>query len=221
MKKLFIVFAVVLIGLLLIKQKDMTFRQSFMKFFYPAIMWVTGIFGGKKELAENTNMQQPTVSFYTLQATANNNTVTDFSQYKGKTILIVNTASDCGFTGQFSELETLYQQHKDSLVILGFPANDFKGQEKKNDEQIAEFCKVNYGVNFPLMKKSKVVKGDGQNNVYQWLTNPKQNGWCSKTPTWNFSKYIINKDGVLTHFFAHTVSPLDSKVQKALFQAKP
>jgi glutathione peroxidase len=217
MKKLFIVLAVILISLLLIKQKDMTFRQSFMKFFYPVIMWVSGVFGGKKDMVENKSMQSPSVSFYTLSATANNNTTVDFSQFKGKTVMIVNTASDCGYTAQFAELETLYKQHKDSLVILGFPANDFKGQEKKNDEEIAQFCKVNYGVTFSLMKKSQVVKGNEQNAVYQWLTNPAQNGWCSSTPGWNFSKYIINKNGVLTHFFAHKVSPLDKDVKKALF----
>jgi len=217
MKKLLITLAVIICSLLLIKQENMTWRQSFLKLFYPVIMWVSGVFGGKKDVAINASMQQPKIPFYSLSATANNNNTVDFSSFQGKPVLIVNTASDCGFSGQYAELETLYQQYKDSLVIIGFPANDFKNQEKKSDEDIATFCKVNYGVTFPIMKKSQVIKGSEQNKVYQWLTNPAQNGWCNTAPVWNFSKYIINKDGVLTHFFPQTVSPLDKKVKAALF----
>ena len=140
----------------------------------------------------------------------------DLHQYKGKKILLVNTASDCGFTAQYDELEKLYQQYKDRLVIIAFPANDFKEQEKKDDPSIATFCKLNYGISFPLMQKSHVIKGAEQNAVFQWLSDAKLNGWCDQQPVWNFSKYLINEEGELTHFFAMTVSPLGKEVVGAL-----
>jgi glutathione peroxidase len=127
---------------------------------------------------------------------------------KGKKVLIVNTASDCGFTGQYDELEKLHQQYKDKLIILGFPANDFKEQEKGDDAGIAEFCKVNFGVTFQLMQKSHVVKSAEQNPVFAWLSHKEKNGWCEQQPVWNFSKYLINEEGVLVGFYAQTVSPL-------------
>jgi glutathione peroxidase len=211
MKKFLIIPVVILITLLLIKKKDMTWRQSFLKTVYPLIMLKSKWFPHEKSVQLNSKGIQPAISFYTLQATANNGAVVDFNAFKGKKVLIVNTASDCGFTAQYDELETLHQRYKDKLVIIGFPANDFKQQEQKDDVSIAEFCKVNFGVTFLLMQKSH-VKGPEQNAVFQWLTDPEQNGWCNQQPLWNFSKYIINEEGVLVAFFAHTVSPLDKGI---------
>ena len=196
----------------------MTWRQSILKSIYPLVMLKTKLFSEKKEVQINTKAIVPIQSFYDLNTIANNGTSFEFSIYRGKKILIVNTASDCGYTGQYDDLEKLYQQHKDKLVIIAFPANDFKGQEKKDDQAIAEFCKVNYGITFPLMQKSHVVKGAEQNEMFQWLSDAGKNGWCNQQPVWNFCKYLINENGVLTHFFAQTVSPLGEEVGKAIKQ---
>jgi glutathione peroxidase len=135
--------------------------------------------------------------------------------FRGKKVLLVNTASDCGYTGQYAELEALYKQYKDDgLVIIGFPANDFKQQEQRDDAAIAEFCKINYGVTFLLAQKSSVIKSAEQNPVFQWLSSLSLNGWNEQEPTWNFCKYIVNEDGVLEAFFPQGVSPLDESLIK-------
>lgn len=194
----------------------MTWRQSFLKTVYPLVMLKGKWFPDKKQVQANRNNMQPLISFYSLQVIANNGTILHFNDFKGKKVLIVNTASDCGFTAQYNELEELQKKYKDKLVILGFPANDFKGQEKKDDATIAEFCKVNFGVSFQLMQKSHVIKGSGQNSVFQWLTQAEKNGWCNQQPLWNFSKYLVNEEGILVGFFAHTVSPVDKEMIAAI-----
>ena len=216
MKKYFILTTVLVVALLLVKQKDMTFRQSILKTLYPVIMFFGKIFPSKHAALVNDKFIQPSVAFYQLKAIANNGDTISFEKFNGKKVMIVNTASDCGYTGQYDELEKLHQQYKDSLVILGFPANDFKEQEKKKDNEIASFCKINYGVTFQLMKKSHVIKSTEQNEVFKWLSDSTKNGWCNQQPVWNFSKYVINENGVLTNFFAQTISPLDKKVIDAI-----
>ncbi|MCW3087936.1 MAG: glutathione peroxidase [Sediminibacterium sp.] len=216
MKTLLICFIFILLSLFLIKRKDMTWRQSFLKTVYPLVMLKGKLFPDKKQVQLNAANAKPVVSFYTLMATANNGSVVNFQDLKGKKVLLVNTASDCGYTGQYDELEKLHKQYPGQLVILGFPANDFKEQEKKDDAGIAEFCKINFGVSFPLMQKSHVVKGAEQNPVFQWLSQADKNGWCNQQPVWNFSKYLVNEEGVLVGFFAHTVSPGDRKVIEAI-----
>jgi glutathione peroxidase len=216
MKKIFIITTVLVVSLLFLKQKDMTIRQSILKTIYPVIMFFGKIFPSKNAVLTNDKIIQPSFSFYQLKAIANNGDTVHFDQFKGKKVLIVNTASDCGFTAQYDELEKLHQQYQNNVVILGFPANDFKEQEKKKDDEIAYFCKINYGVTFQLMKKSHVVKGSEQNEVFAWLSDSTKNGWCNQQPVWNFSKYVINEQGVLTNFFAQTVSPLDKKVIRVL-----
>ena len=216
MRKLVIVLTLVIITLFLIKRKDMTWRQSFLKTVYPLVMLKSKWFPHEKSVQVNSKGIQPVISFYTLHAISNNGAIVDFNVFKGKKVLIVNTASDCGFTAQYDELEELHSRYKDSLIIIGFPANDFKQQEQKNDAAIAEFCKINFVVTVSLMQKSQVVKGPEQNQVFQWLTQADKNGWCSQQPLWNFSKYIINENGVLVGFFAHTVSPLDKKLLKLI-----
>jgi glutathione peroxidase len=201
---------------MLIKRKDMTWRQSILKTIYPLIMLKGKLFPGSKDVQVNKDQKQPVNSFYTLKAVNNHGDTIDFSQFKGKKVMIINTASDCGFTGQYDELEKLHQQYKDKLVMLAFPANDFKEQEKKDDAAIAEFCKVNYGITFMLMQKTHVIKGAEQNPVFQWLSHKEQNGWCEQVPVWNFSKYTINEEGVLTHFFSQMVSPLSKEVNSAI-----
>ncbi|HAK11712.1 MAG TPA: glutathione peroxidase [Chitinophagaceae bacterium] len=194
------------------KRTDMTWRQSLMKTFYGLIMLPGKLFGSKTAVQLNTADQLPKSSVFALSTTGINGQTLNLSDYQGKYLLLVNTASDCGYTGQYAELETLYQQYKDKLVVIGFPANDFKEQEKGSNASIAAFCQKNYGVSFPLAAKASVVKGAAQQPIYQWLTNPAQNGWCSQAPVWNFSKYLIAPDGKLIGFFAQTVSPLDKQL---------
>ena len=130
--------------------------------------------------------------------------------------MIVNTASNCGYTNQYQELQKLYQTAKENLEIIAFPANDFKEQEKGNDDEIAKFCSINYGVQFPIAKKSSVTKNEDQNNIFSWLTNKQQNGWNDYQPHWNFSKYLINEEGILTHYFHPAISPLSEEVFEAI-----
>jgi glutathione peroxidase len=187
----------------------MNFRQKMMKFLYPLIMKV----GKKKPI---TGDAKPLVPFYDLKAQLNNGKEFSFEELKNKNVLIVNTASNCGFTAQYAELEKLHSNYKHDLVILGFPANDFKEQEKDDDATIAQFCQINFGVTFPLMKKTVVLKKEDQHQVYQWLTDAAKNGWNTQEPTWNFSKYLINKEGTLTHFFTQNISPLDTSITTQL-----
>lgn len=195
----------------------MTWRQSLLKTFYPIIMLPGKIFGGASKGLLNKQKMQPITSFYQLQIILNNGTTLSMDSLKGKKILLVNTASDCGYTGQYAELEALYQQYShQGLVVIGFPANDFKQQEQRDDAAIAEFCKVNYGVSFLLAKKSSVIKGADQNPVFQWLSTSSLNGWNNQEPTWNFCKYIVNEKGVLEAFFPQGVSPMDESVLKIL-----
>jgi glutathione peroxidase len=216
MIKFAIVFGVIVGSVLLMKKKDMSYRQSILKTMYPVIMFPGKIMGAKNAVQLNTEGKAPIKDFYALNAVLNNGDSISFETFRGKKVLLVNTASDCGYTGQYKELEALYQQYKNNLVVIGFPANDFKEQEKKSDADIATFCKVNYGVTFLLMRKGSVVKGSEQQNVYQWLTQPAANGWCSKAPVWNFCKYLVNEEGVLTAYFPQTVSPLDEAVTAQL-----
>jgi glutathione peroxidase len=195
--------------------KNMTYRQKVLKAVYPALMWWTKMRG--KNTAHLSNEQkQPPVSFYSLKGALNNGDTLDFISLKGKKIMLVNTASDCGYTEQYNALQKLYEQYKDKLTVIGFPANDFKQQEKGSDEEIAKFCKNNFGVTFPLMKKSVVIKGQGQNEIYQWLTDSTKNGWNNKQPSWNFCKYIVDENGILANFFGSSVSPLDNEVLNAI-----
>ncbi len=193
----------------------MTSRQKFLKVVYPIFMW----FSGKKETSSKNLSNEkaiPAIPFYTLKDTAIDGTVFDFEKLKGKKIMLVNTASDCGYTGQYDDLQKLSEQYKDKLVVIGFPANDFKEQEKGSDEEIATFCKRNFGVSFPLMKKSSVIKGDHQNKIFEWLTDSTKNGWNNQQPSWNFCKFIVDEQGRLTHFFASAVEPLGEEVKAAL-----
>ena len=194
---------------------NMTNRQKITKAFYPAIMWFTNMVGAKKATTSNIDIK-PNTSIYNLTMVANDGIPFNFNNLTGKKILIVNTASDCGYTGQLDELEKLYQQYKNQVEIIAFPANDFKQQEKGTNKDIAAFCKKNYGVTFPIMSKSVVINTAAQNAIFKWLSTPNQNGWNSKAPTWNFCKYLVNQQGQLTHFFESAISPLSPEVVNAI-----
>lgn len=193
--------------------KQMTTKQKILKAFYPLIMW-TG--KSKKKAHYNAAKIKPPADFYSFKIELNNGDVLDMSSFRGKKMLLVNTASDCGFTAQYENLEKLYQQKKEKLVIIGFPANDFAQQEKNNDAQIAQFCKKNYGVEFPLAKKGVVIKNKNQQDIYKWLTDKNLNGWNDKAPTWNFCKYIIDENGILICFLPSAADPLGKEVKAAL-----
>jgi glutathione peroxidase len=129
----------------------------------------------------------------------------DFSQFKGKKVIVLNTASKCGYTPQYADWEKFHKANKD-IVILGFPANEFGGQEPGTNDEIASFCSLNYGVSFQMMEKV-VVKGTGKCDLYQWLSDKSKNGWNEKEPSWNFCKYVINEKGELQNFFASGIKP--------------
>lgn len=219
MKRIIIILvAVLVIAGMLIKKPQMTWKQSLLKTTYPIIMFVGKLTGqSKKNMQINEKATNPLEDFYALSAIKNNGDTLYFNELRGKKVLLVNTASDCGYTGQYEELEQLHKKFGDQLVVLGFPANDFKEQERKSDEDIAEFCKVNFGVTFQLMKKGQVIKGAEQQPVYQWLTNPSKNGWCSKDPDWNFSKYFIDESGVLMGYYSQWVSPKNMSLVNGTF----
>ena len=193
----------------------MTGRQKVLKAIYPVVVWFSKLGNKNADTLTNKKMPPP-VSFYSLKGILNNGKELDLATFKGKKILLVNTASDCGYTDQYSDLQKLYTGNKDKLVILGFPANDFKEQEKGSDKDIAQFCKQNYGVEFPLMKKSTVIKTADQNPIFQWLTDTAKNGWNTKQPSWNFSKYLVNEEGMLTNYFGPAIEPLGEEIKKAL-----
>ncbi len=195
--------------------KNMTTRQKILKAVYPALIWFSKVTGTNTTSLANTPVS-PAVSFYTLTAQLNDGKPLNLNEFKGRKILLVNTASDCGYTRQYEGLEKLYREHKEDLVVLGFPANDFKEQEKGTDATIAAFCKRNFGVSFPLMNKTRVIKGTGQNEIFEWLTNKDKNGWNDQAPTWNFCKYLIDEKGCLVRFFASSVDPADYKIQEAI-----
>lgn len=192
----------------------MTGRQKFLNFFYPAITGLTNLFGKNNKTVKSKKMA--TTDFYSLKTILNNGQTLDFSTLKNKKVMLVNTASDCGYTKQYDGLQELHEKFKDKVVIIGFPANDFGAQEKGSDDTIAEFCKVNFGVTFPLAKKSTVVKGGEQSEVYQWLTDENKNGWNNTAPTWNFCKYLIDENGNLTHFFEAGVEPMGKEIKDAI-----
>lgn len=194
--------------------KNMTYRQKVLKAVYPVLMWFTKLTG--KNTKELSGDKQPPISFYSLKATMNNGDTLDMATLKGKKVLLVNTASDCGYTNQYDDLQKLADEYKNKLLVLGFPANDFKEQEKGTDADIATFCKANFGITFPLMKKSSVIKSAEQNEIFQWLTDSTKNGWNSKPPSWNFSKYLVSEEGLLLNYFGPSVSPTANEVINAI-----
>jgi len=139
----------------------------------------------------------------------------DFAKFKGKKIMIVNTASQCGNTPQYETLEKLSKKYEKTLVIVGFPANDFGKQEPGSNNEISEFCQKNYGVTFPMAAKV-MVKGEGIAPIYQWLTNKEYNGYKSSTVKWNFQKYLIDEKGNLVGVFSPGMQPDNAEIIAAI-----
>ncbi len=135
----------------------------------------------------------------------------DFASFKGKKILIVNTASECGYTPQYKDLEKLYETYKDKLVVIGFPANNFGGQEPGSNSEIKTFCTKNYGVSFPMAAKIS-VKGDDMAAIYQWLTQKEKNGVLNAEIKWNFNKFLIDENGRMMYKFESSVTPMSEEI---------
>ncbi len=151
-------------------------------------------------------------TFYDLKTKTIDGKEFSFSDLKGKKVLVVNTASKCGYTPQYEELEQVYKKYKDNnFIIIGFPANNFLKQEPGSNEEIKEFCTKNYGVSFPMMQKIS-VKGDDQDPVYKWLTDKKLNGKMDSSVKWNFQKYLIDENGNLVDVLYSSEKPTSEKI---------
>ncbi len=169
--------------------------------YYPILKKMT-----KQDIISNERDVQPVSSIYTIPVMEIDGKMTTLEKYKGRKMLIVNTASECGFTGQYAQMEEVYLTKKQELVILGFPSNEFGTQEPGSNEMIAQFCEKNYGVSFPMFAKIE-VRGENKHPLYKWLSDPELNGWNEKRPSWNFCKYLVDENGALQHYFNAAIEP--------------
>ena len=147
-------------------------------------------------------------AFYDFRLTSIDGKEIPFSDYKGKKVLIVNVASECGYTPQYEHLQAFHEKYGKEVVVLGVPANNFGGQEPGSNDQIASFCQQNYGVKFQMFGKISVV-GNDQHPLYKWLEAE-----ITQAPTWNFCKYLINENGTVEEFFPANISPFDEAILK-------
>jgi len=166
-----------------------------------------------KYLNQNKEVMSVNSSIYNISINSITGAPINFSDFKGKKLLIVNTASECGFTGQYADLEKLHQTYKNKLVVIGVPCNQFGGQEPGSLAEIKSFCEVNYGVTFLLTEKVD-VKGENQHPLYKWLTNKELNGSKNSKVRWNFQKYLIDENGNYIDYFYSLTNPMSSKITK-------
>ena len=152
----------------------------------------------------------PTASIYDFTVKSIDGKDVKLSEYKGKKLLIVNTASKCGYTPQYKELEELSKKYADKVVVLGFPSNSFQ-QELASNEEVSAFCQKNYGVTFPLFATAS-VKGDDAQPLYRFLGDKAQNGTMSDVPTWNFCKYLVDEKGHVVKFYSSKVKPMSDEL---------
>lgn len=164
---------------------------------------------------EKKDNQAINASIYDIKINDINGDSLDLNQFKGKKILFVNVASKCGFTKQYDGLQELYEKHKDKLVIIGLPCNQFGGQEPGSETEIKSFCRVNYGVEFPITEKIE-VKGSNQHPLYQWLTKKSLNGVKNSSVKWNFQKYMVDENGNFVDYWMSFTKPLSKKITKHL-----
>ena len=167
----------------------------------------------KKEISQDKTQQMKTIYDYKVESLDGKEI--NFAEFKGKKILIVNTASECGFTPQYADLETLSKDYKDKLVVVGFPANNFGGQEPGSNAEIGAFCQKNYGVTFPMAAKVS-VKGDDTAPIFKYLTEKDLNGVKNTTILWNFTKFLLDENGKLIDSFISTTKPTSESITKYL-----
>jgi glutathione peroxidase len=185
----------------------MSLKRKIITSLYPLQMKLSKLTGKGILIYKNKEKVQALQSFYSLKATQINGEEISFEKFRNKKVLVVNLASLCGYTPQYAALQKLYER-TENFVILGFPANNFGSQEPGSDDEINSFCKINYGVTFPLFKKND-VRGNEKQPVYQWLTDKNKNGWNDEEPHWNFFKYLVDEKGNLQKVFSSSVSPMD------------
>ena len=171
-------------------------------------MCITPVFSEK-------NPQPERQSFYDFNARDIEGNIISMNDFKGKKVMVVNVASRCGYTPQYKGLQKLYETYGGSLVVLGFPSNDFLWQEPGSNTEIKKFCKTNYGVTFPMFSKIH-VKGRKQHAIYDWLSDSKLNGWNDDSPGWNFNKYLLDEKGAIIEFYGADVEPLDTLITRHL-----
>ena len=163
----------------------------------------------------NAQTVAPKESLYDIKIEGIDGKLLDLNQYKGKKILFVNVASKCGFTNQYEGLQELYSKNKEKLMVIGLPCNQFGGQEPGTKNEIQSFCKLNYGVNFPMTEKVD-VKGANQHPLYKWLTQKEKNSKMNSAVKWNFQKYLVDEEGRLIDVFYSITKPMSSKITKLL-----
>jgi glutathione peroxidase len=184
------------------------------KIVYPLLI----LFGCKdvKSIPENLKETMTNKNFHQFKVKTIDGKELNLSDFKGKKVLVVNVASQCGYTPQYKQLQELYERKKDKgFEIIAFPSNDFGGQEPGTNQEIKNFCERNYGVTFTVCEKIAVI-GQNQHPLYKWLTTKQENGWNDQAPTWNFCKYLIDENGNLVKYYSSAVSPLDDVILKEL-----
>lgn len=169
----------------------------------------------KSEISKAKTTELMGKTIYDFKVESLNGKEINFADFKGKKILIVNTASECGFTPQYADLEKVYEQYKDKLVVVGFPANNFGGQEPGTNTEIGAFCQKNYGVTFPMAAKVS-VKGDDTAPIFKYLTEQELNGVKNTSILWNFTKFLVDENGKLIDSFVSTTKPTDQAITKYL-----
>lgn len=152
-------------------------------------------------------------SIHQFKVTSIEGGIIDFSKFKGKKVLVVNTASKCGYTPQYEALQKIYKEYGNKLVVVGFPANNFAGQEPGTDGEIQEFCKARFGVTFPLASKVS-VKGNDMAPIYKWLTSKAENGVIDAEIKWNFGKFLLDENGQVINYFPSSVKPDSEEILK-------
>lgn len=188
-----------------------TMKKANFYLFFTALLCMMSVQAQKNnnKLQKSVKLEQ---TIYQFKVKDLNGKEFDFATLKGKKILVVNTASKCGLTPQYKELEALYKKYKnENFVVIGFPANNFGSQEPGSNAEIATFCQKNYGVSFPMMSKI-AVKGNDMAPIYQFLTQKKQNNFQDSEVEWNFQKYLINENGKLEKVIAPQTTPSDASI---------
>lgn len=189
--------------------------KSVSKRYYFLFLLIVPLFIHCKGHIKNADNTSPDTSIYDIEINSIDGETIALDQWKGKKILFVNVASECGFTPQYEKLQQLHEQYGDQVVLVGCPSNDFGGQEPGSHEEIKQFCERNFGVTFTLTEKI-TVKGNDKHPLYEWLASEEHNGWNNKQPNWNFCKYLVDESGNLKHFFESGVDPMGDEMLGAI-----